>query len=149
MQHVPLSMLVVQSNIHGMNKMGLLIRSARERKGWNQKQLADKIGKDSSYVSRLETGRTKETPPAEDLGSLSDVLGVTVLDMLTAAGYQLQETESEDSGSPKAHLHAVVDQYEWEWGEALTMAEMVQALMRHRNEPNVRNIPLTVVKEST
>lgn len=35
------------------------LRSARIRRGWSQKELASKLGKQQSYVSKYETGERR------------------------------------------------------------------------------------------
>lgn len=66
-----------------------LIRRMRERHGLKSFQLAAKIGKQPSYVSRLENGTAKETPPPDVLEALSRELGVSVAEMLESIGYDI------------------------------------------------------------
>lgn len=60
--------------MYGMapDDLGLRIRRARERKRWNQQQLADAIGVGVRSVGRWERG----TVPRNAIGALEDVLGV-------------------------------------------------------------------------
>ena len=56
---------------------GLLVREARARTGWSQRELARRAGTSQSVVARIEAGRTK--PGSETLGRL-----------LAAAGFELR-----------------------------------------------------------
>ena len=51
------------------------IRELREARGWNQKDLADRISSTRQAVGHYETGR--RSPDLETLGMLCDVFGVT------------------------------------------------------------------------
>jgi transcriptional regulator with XRE-family HTH domain len=55
--------------------MGERIRRARERKGWNQSELARRVHKSRQHLSQLEQGR--QQPRGELLIALARVLGVT------------------------------------------------------------------------
>lgn len=79
-----------------MSGLGDLVRHARDRQGWSQGELGVRIGRDGSYISRLETGRMKETPTPEDLRGLARHLGVTVPAMLAAAGYDVDDDCDDD-----------------------------------------------------
>ena len=71
-----------------MNDLPALIRNARERRGiTNQAALGELIGRDQSFVSRLERGLMKELPTPETLRAIGDALGLTMPEMLEAAGY--------------------------------------------------------------
>lgn len=97
--------------------LGLLVKDARERRGYqNQSALARELGRDQSFVSRLERGVLKELPPPEVLRQLGDVIGLSMEDMLTAAGY-LEKPERNDppetitipATDPRARILAVLD----------------------------------------
>ena len=50
---------IVSSNFRCENmKIGILIRDARKRKKLTQEQLAQKVGKKRSYISRIESDET-------------------------------------------------------------------------------------------
>ena len=55
--------------------LGTLIKRARERKRWTQRQLADALGVDIKSVSNWETGRTS---PKNSTGALEEVLGISL-----------------------------------------------------------------------
>ncbi|SDY68723.1 helix-turn-helix domain-containing protein [Thermoactinomyces sp. DSM 45892] len=51
------------------------LQEARKKKGWNQNQLAEKIGKKANTVSTYENGGAM--PPVEIVRKLADVLEVS------------------------------------------------------------------------
>ena len=53
---------------------GRAVRELRERRGWNQRQLASRIGCTASLISLYETAGTHPTP--ENLGAVAAALGV-------------------------------------------------------------------------
>lgn len=64
---------------------GQSLRQLRRRRGLSQAQLAEQVGADVSYISKLENGHV---PPPSDhlLMALADGLGVTNEQLLAAAG---------------------------------------------------------------
>lgn len=52
--------------------LGTNIRAARKAKGWTQKELAEQIGSNASYVNRLEIG--KVNPSVGVLERIADAL---------------------------------------------------------------------------
>lgn len=54
-------------------------------------ELAARLGKAQSFVSRLETGKVMETPGPDVLAALARELDVSVAEMLYALGYDLGE----------------------------------------------------------
>ena len=81
----------------GMHSLGDAIKRARQRAGYStQKAFADAWGKDASFVSRVESGAAKETLPPHDMHALRDLLGVQVLDLLAASGYELEGADHDD-----------------------------------------------------
>lgn len=81
------------------NGLGALIRSARQRRGWTQEQLADRIGVQKSYVSQWETGARKW--PQEHIRAIAEHLGLSQVDMAVAAG--LIDVPGEPSPSQSGH----------------------------------------------
>jgi transcriptional regulator with XRE-family HTH domain len=72
-----------------MNRFGKLLRKARKRAGLTQPELAEKVGVNKSYISKLETGVF--SPPSRQVAhKLADALGlndkVMRLKFLFAAG---------------------------------------------------------------
>jgi transcriptional regulator with XRE-family HTH domain len=61
------------------------LRVLREAKGISQNSLEEKIGKESNYISRVETGRI-EWPPSDVIDKISEVLEVSPNEMFFAEG---------------------------------------------------------------
>ena len=77
-------------------KMGEKIRKLRKAKKWSQAELAEKAGVHTTYMNRLEGG--KSNPSAEVIKKLGALLGVT-------ADYLLYETiEEEESARPENRI---------------------------------------------
>jgi transcriptional regulator with XRE-family HTH domain len=85
--------------------MGTRVRSARERAGHGQRELADAAGIPRTHLSRLEDGRrTRAT--LEQLNLLARVLGVSLQHLLcgsTSAGPNSGETNVADCTRTLAH----------------------------------------------
>ncbi len=65
------------------------ILAGLERKGINQKELAERVGTSKSYICQIISG--KRAPSVKTLGKLSEALGCTAAELLedrsvTAAG---------------------------------------------------------------
>lgn len=71
----------------GMKEFGKLVQHARDAKGMKSYELADAIGKQRSYMSRLEGGDIKETPPPETVRAICRVLGISMRSLVEALGY--------------------------------------------------------------
>lgn len=132
-----------------MTMFGKLIRRARVRSGLDQQKLGERLGRDSSFVSRIETGRSTNPPDPMIFSELSRILHLDKTVMLQAMGYlspeetDPQEFSADSPGAPRLHLRAVVDMYEWEWTEALQMGDMIQAYMKRPEMPSgVTEIPM-------
>lgn len=118
--------------------------------GGNQAAFARAVGMKTGTLNTIVQGRV--TLPQADLRRrLAAELGIPHVLFFVMAGELLDEelTEAGVQGvveeGPKAHLHVIVDQYDWKWGEALSMGDMIQAYMKRRNELNVASIPLTFI----
>ncbi len=61
------------------------LRVLREAKGISQNRLEEKIGKESNYISRVETGRI-EWPPGDVIDKISEVLEVSPNELFFAEG---------------------------------------------------------------
>lgn len=69
--------------------LGAFVRSMRMERRMTQEDLAYAIGREQEYISRLERGLVKEPfPPPEEAQALARALGVTIGQMLDAAGYR-------------------------------------------------------------
>jgi transcriptional regulator with XRE-family HTH domain len=79
------------------------IRELRQTLGWTQQDLAIRSGLSRSYISRLEMGDIA-LPSSERLRALSNSLGTTSDDLLTAAGFIDTPRESPDLPEIKVYL---------------------------------------------
>lgn len=75
----------------GMSNLGCYIRKHREALNLRQEAVADEIGRNQSWYSRLENGDLRSMPEPETLRALADVLKVLPADLLQAAGYLTRE----------------------------------------------------------
>lgn len=78
-------------------RFGKLIRQRRDRAGIKTLDLAYRIGRQQSYVSKLEAGDAKTTPPPDVLDALSRELGVSTAEMLEALGYHIARSDEADA----------------------------------------------------
>lgn len=74
-----------------MDTIGPLVRQARERKGIRAADLAYQIGKDPSYLSKLERDLLKEIPEPSVILALSRALDIPERQLLRALGYLSSE----------------------------------------------------------
>ena len=81
--------------------LGTVIRRARERKRWTQRQLAQALGVNVKTVDNWENSRTH---PRNSVGALESVLGISLDDEAAAAPLDdlrpLDEWEAEVAGRP-------------------------------------------------
>lgn len=56
---------------------GKRVELARTFKGLSQRELANRIGADNSYISRIESGQ-RDNPTLQTIRNLADALDVTV-----------------------------------------------------------------------
>lgn len=80
---------------------GETIRELRRSKGVSQRELAEKVGVDFSYISKVENDRLP--PPAADtIVRICDVLGVKSDDLLALTGKMPTDVREMLSTSPAA-----------------------------------------------
>jgi transcriptional regulator with XRE-family HTH domain len=82
-------------------KLGQTLRGLRKNKRLTQAQLAEAIGVDESYISKIETGRLPYTPSEETIRLMAKTLEVDSLELLTLAEKVPNELQSL-AGSPSA-----------------------------------------------
>jgi transcriptional regulator with XRE-family HTH domain len=92
---------MVNEKHSGAKKLGETIRRLRKDNGLTQAQLAEAIGVDESYISKIETGRLPYTPSEETLRLLAQILKADPLDLLALAQKTPDELQSV-VGSPSA-----------------------------------------------
>jgi|SRR5581483_4704565 len=61
------------------------LRTLREAKGLSQAQLEEKIGKETNYITRVETGRI-DTPPLDVIARIAHELDVSMSDLFFFEG---------------------------------------------------------------
>ena len=66
-------------------RLGRKIRDLRKAQGMTQAQLAEEIGVDESYVSKIEKGRLSYTPSEETLRLIARTLETDPLELLAMA----------------------------------------------------------------
>lgn len=112
-----------------MNKLGEYIQKLRTEAGYgSQKAFADAVGKDPSWVSRLERGVGKETPPPEDIDLLASALHVTQQDLLIAAGYSLDAPKQTDPPVVRS-VRAILEGKEFTDKQIQQLATMVRGMV--------------------
>src|SRR2546421_5800628 len=92
---------MVNEKHSGAEKLGETIRRLRKDNGITQAQLAEAIGVDESYISKIETGRLPYTPSEDTLRLLAQVLKADSLELLSLAQKTPEELQSV-VGSPSA-----------------------------------------------
>jgi len=68
------------------NRVGNLIRKLREERGMTQRRLAQVIGSNYTYLSKIENGRLDHTPSSKTLIAIADALEVDRDWLLTECG---------------------------------------------------------------
>lgn len=89
--------------MNGRQRFGQLIRETRQDRGFEQQELANRIGVSKSVMSYIETARTKAMPEPELLEQLEKALSLPRARMLEALGY----LDPDASGSDEAGLEAI------------------------------------------
>lgn len=72
-------------------RLGDRIASLRKRKGWNQAELAERIGVRANQISKYEQGAYQPKPAV--LGPLAEALGTTVDFLLTGRETKVQRDQ--------------------------------------------------------
>lgn len=57
-----------------MDEFGLTLKALRTERRITQRELAEKVGKDFTYISKMENGQLKNTPSAETIIKIAEVL---------------------------------------------------------------------------
>lgn len=68
------------------NRAGKLICKLREERGVTQRKLAEAIGSNYTYLSKIENGRLDHTPNSKTLIAIADALGIDRDWLLTECG---------------------------------------------------------------
>jgi transcriptional regulator with XRE-family HTH domain len=115
--------------------LGGLVRAAMEARRLKGYQLADRIGKGGSFVSKLINDEIKETLPVADMMAIERELGIPQVAMLRALGYAIPEANDTTAlpfGSERATLVALMSEITEEearvlWKTARILQEERQA----------------------
>jgi len=57
-----------------MNEFGLTLKALRKERRITQRELAEKVKKDFTYISKMENGQLKNTPSAETIIRIAEIL---------------------------------------------------------------------------
>jgi transcriptional regulator with XRE-family HTH domain len=80
-----------------MDSFGSKLRQLRKEKGFTLRQLADMVGVDFTYLSKVENDRGPYTPSVDTIRSIARALGTDPMDLLTLANKLPAELESLNS----------------------------------------------------
>ncbi len=80
---------------------GQTLKAIRREKGISQRDLADQVGIDFSYISKVENDRMAP-PAAETIQKICDVLGVSTEVLLSKSGKITGEMSGAIASSPSA-----------------------------------------------
>jgi len=86
-----------------MSPFGTLLRRTREGKGVTLRELEDRTGINSTYISKLETGRMKHSPTRDTILKLAQGLGCNqeeTDELLVAARRLPEELENKMLSNP-------------------------------------------------
>lgn len=86
--------------------MRLRLQEIRERKGLSQRDLAKLLNTSNASISRLESG---DPPSLLKLERAAQVLGVSLVDLLSERPIDLSELEALITRIPDADRHMVLD----------------------------------------
>lgn len=87
----------------GKRELGEFIQKRRKELGMTQEDLADLVGRDQHWVSRLERGIVR-LPGPEELAQLAQALDVDVAVLLQAAGYLTGDVSPQPRPVPDSPL---------------------------------------------
>lgn len=99
--HVDIHTFDVYDETVKYKELGSLIKSEREKRGWEQVDLAARISREQQTISRWENGSSR--PKQDDLLKLVDLFSGDVDTWLAKAGYHIEEPDL--SLTPYLPLH--------------------------------------------
>lgn len=113
--------------IIGMSTLGDFVRERRKLVGYRtQEALAEKLGRDQAWVSRLE--RISETLPPDEMAIVAEALGVAQVELLEAAGYDVSARSGGDTEAVAA-VRAILGNREFTDEEIAHLASIVQTMV--------------------
>jgi HTH-type transcriptional regulator, competence development regulator len=86
-------MEIKNQNISDEDTFGVLIRQARKNKGLSQRELAEILGLDFTYLSKLENDRAKYAPKEEIIRELARHLELNQEELIFLSGRIPQQEE--------------------------------------------------------
>jgi transcriptional regulator with XRE-family HTH domain len=105
-----------EENVGPMDELAALVKKARLGKGMRGIDLAAAIGKDPSYVTKLERTTLKEIPPPETVRALAEALGLSEARLVRAIGYRVGDVAPQDQGP--------FDKNTWQWVAVTRLRQM-------------------------
>lgn len=112
-----------------MKDLGTYIQQHRIEAGYaTQRAFADALGKDQSWVSRIERGVGKELPPPEDIELLASALHVTPHELFIAAGYRLDNAPAPDAPVVRS-LRAILEGKDFTDKQVQSIVTMVRTMV--------------------
>ena len=130
-----------QVAISDMNPLGKRIAEHRERRGWTQKQLADKAGLSVTYLSEVENGSRNLS--SAKLLRIADELGAS-LDYLMR-GEQAVVRERRTIEVP-SELDEAAEQEGWSYPQTSALLQ-ARHLIRARRTPGGADVPVVYTKD--
>lgn len=74
---------------------GQWVRTRREERGITQREVGERMGLDSTYVSRIERGAVNTWPTPDEARRWARALETTIEDLMRSVGYLPEEEQSE------------------------------------------------------
>lgn len=110
-----MSITTIDNMICVMEKtLGARLRQARDQRGWTLEYVAGRMRRPLSWYSTLETGRKKGLPEPFELRQIGEILGLSMPELLEAAGYLSPDDLNEPRANPFER-----DDPRWQYVETL------------------------------
>jgi transcriptional regulator with XRE-family HTH domain len=127
-----LTFLSLLDKISNMNpnehSLGVFLQAAREGKKLTLRAAEQATGISNAYLSQLESGKIKQPSPVI-LHKLSDLYGVSYIDLLSLSGYPIpSKTEETNRSTLAARIGPVTE------GEEEALVEYLQFLRSRKNK---------------
>jgi len=114
---------------------GKRLKELRKEKGYSLRSLAEKVGLDFTYLSKVENSRVGYTPSAKKIRELAQALETDELELLELANKVPPELEAL-TGNPSARIFlrrakSLVNQTDWD-----DLLRYLDQKRRPRRKPN-------------
>ena len=90
-----------------IKRLGERIRELRKKKGLSSDKLAELVGREGSFIRRLETGRFKNIP--DEIEKIAQALGVSVAELLSSPEEKKSKLEEVEEITDVVLLPVVAD----------------------------------------